>query len=68
MGQLLQGGNFGSFCHFFLKVEPQCDKPVEIVQFFFQLPVVCYMHTSHSQMLGKVKSGGGPIFKVVLEC
>ena len=23
---------------------------------------------SHSQMLGKVKSGGGPIFKVVLEC
>ena len=24
--------------------------------------------TSHSQMLGKVESGGGPIFKVVLEC
>ena len=23
---------------------------------------------SHSQMLGKVESGGGPIFKVVLEC
>ena len=22
---------------------------------------------SHSQMLGKVESGGGPIFKVVLE-
>ena len=25
-------------------------------------------HMSHSQMLGKVESGGGPIFKVVLEC
>ena len=23
---------------------------------------------SQSQMLGKVESGGGPIFKVVLEC
>ena len=23
---------------------------------------------SHSQMLGKVESGGGPMFKVVLEC
>ena len=23
---------------------------------------------SHFQMLGKVESGGGPIFKVVLEC
>ena len=23
---------------------------------------------SHSQMLGKVEYGGGPIFKVVLEC
>ena len=27
---------------------------------------IAYM--SHSQMLGKVESGGGPIFKVVLEC
>ena len=26
------------------------------------------IHTSHSQMLGKVEYGGGPIFKVVLEC
>ena len=25
-------------------------------------------HMSHSQMLGKAESGGGPIFKVVLEC
>ena len=25
-------------------------------------------YMSHSQMLGKVESGGGPIFKVVLEC
>ena len=25
-------------------------------------------YTTHSQMLGKVKSGGGPILKVVLEC
>ena len=25
-------------------------------------------HMSHSQMLGKVESGEGPIFKVVLEC
>ena len=23
---------------------------------------------THSQMLGKIESGGGPIFKVVLEC
>ena len=23
---------------------------------------------THSQMLGKVESGGGPFFKVVLEC
>ena len=27
-----------------------------------------YIYTTHSQMLGKVESGGGPIFKVVLEC
>ena len=26
------------------------------------------LHMTHSQMLGKVESGGGPIFKVVLEC
>ena len=26
------------------------------------------IYLSHSQMLGKVESGGGPIFKVVLEC
>ena len=26
------------------------------------------VNMSHSQMLGKVESGGGPIFKVVLEC
>ena len=26
------------------------------------------IHMSHSQMLGNVESGGGPIFKVVLEC
>ena len=25
-------------------------------------------NTSHSQMLGKYEYGGGPIFKVVLEC
>ena len=25
-------------------------------------------HMTHSQMLGKVESGGGLIFKVVLEC
>ena len=28
----------------------------------------CIVYMSHSQMLGKVESGGGPIFKVVLEC
>ena len=32
------------------------------------LPLWKKLHTSHSQMLGKVESGGGPIFKVVLEC
>ena len=26
------------------------------------------LHMTHSQMLGKVECGGGPIFKVVLEC
>ena len=26
------------------------------------------LYMSHSQMLGKFESGGGPIFKVVLEC
>ena len=30
------------------------------------LMINAYM--SHSQMLGKVESGGGPIFKVVLDC
>ena len=29
---------------------------------------VSFYVMSHSQMLGKVESGGGPIFKVVLEC
>ena len=28
----------------------------------------CNLGMSHSQMLGKVESGGGPIFKVALEC
>ena len=34
------------------------------------LPVrpIAQNYMSHSQMLGKVESGGGPIFKVVLEC
>ena len=27
-----------------------------------------FLGRTHSQMLGKVESGGGPIFKVVLEC
>ena len=27
-----------------------------------------YSYMTHSQMLGKVESGGGAIFKVVLEC
>ena len=31
-------------------------------------PYIFWKHMSHSQMLGKVESGGGPIFKVVLEC
>ena len=30
--------------------------------------VLLNLDMSHSQMLGKVESGGGPIFKVVLEC
>ena len=29
---------------------------------------VSHVYMTHSQMLGKVESGGGPIFKVVLEC
>ena len=31
-------------------------------------PVNGENYMSHSQMLGKVESGGGPIFKKVLEC
>ena len=27
-----------------------------------------FTYITHSQMLGKVEYGGGPIFKVVLEC
>ena len=27
-----------------------------------------FLYMSHSQMLGKFEYGGGPIFKVVLEC
>ena len=27
-----------------------------------------FTYMTHSQILGKVESGGGPIFKVVLEC
>ena len=30
--------------------------------------IILGLYMSHSQMLGKVESGGGPIFKVVLEC
>ena len=33
-----------------------------------QLNMDMVIDMSHSQMLGKVDSGGGPIFKVVLEC
>ena len=46
----------------------------ESVQFFIYLheswAFGCFLHAhmSHSQMLGKVESGGGPIFNVVLEC
>ena len=32
------------------------------------LLVILNHDMTHSQMLGKVESGGGPIFKVVLEC
>ena len=30
--------------------------------------VLYLLYMTHSQMLGKVESGGGPILKVVLEC
>ena len=33
---------------------------------FGEVSIILYM--THSQMLGKVEYGGGPIFKVVLEC
>ena len=46
-----------SFCYFFFMQLPL--RPLSVKS-------VSYM--THSQMLGKVKSGGGPIFKVVLEC
>ena len=34
----------------------------------FQYTNLVASYMSHSQMLGKVESGGGPTFKVVLEC
>ena len=33
-----------------------------------KLVLLQQVDTSHSQMLGKFEYGGGPIFKVVLEC
>ena len=44
----------------------QFGKILLIFHFNFLRIFLPYM--SHSQMLGKVESGGGPIFKVVLEC
>ena len=32
------------------------------------LRIVHILHMTHSHMLGKVEYGGGPTFKVVLEC
>ena len=42
--------------------------PVNAMMIFLKCYIFLEVHTSHSQMLGKVESGGGPIFKVVLEC
>ena len=43
-----------------------------IVTCIFSMKADVYVNVksgmSHSQMLEKVESGGGPIFKVVLEC
>ena len=58
-------------------VEPICKKRTHLSFFPSHFPALnfsqCqikgqYHNMSHSQMLGKVESGGGPIFKVVLEC
>ena len=49
----------GCTCAFF----PQCEFSYVTSNFESE-----QMHKSHSQMLGKFEYGGGPIFKVVLEC
>ena len=57
-----------------------CDslnKGSQLFSFGFSLTYMIYLsalesmfslNMSHSQMLGKFEYGGGPIFKVVLEC
>ena len=37
-------------------------------EYLWPAPLPCGQHMTHSQMFQKVESGGGPIFKVVLEC
>ena len=44
-----------------LACEDANSKLVEVVN-------VADIYMSHSQMLGKFEYGGGPIFKVVIEC
>ena len=46
--------------------EKKGDKKHLILNIRCSVPYILYM--SHSQMLGKVESGGGPIFKVVVAC
>ena len=46
---------------------PESNIPVAVNYPFLKL-CIPEVHMTHSQMLGKVESGRGPIFKVVLEC
>ena len=50
---------------------PLNDHPFFLLFIINQLSIMIHIphpHMTHSQMLGKVEYGGGPIFKVVLEC
>ena len=81
MSLLLQSDGTLDYCNYkrpALFSNGTCDKSRSVKAIYVHA-VLCSMHDgkkgndkvndmSHSQMLGKVESGGGPIFKVVLEC
>ena len=56
-------GHWGLFCSLgtLLRMEDRISDA-------YQIMIFIYIYMTHSQMLGKFEYGGGPIFKVVLEC